>query len=50
MGRYSAAKFTFEKVAELPIMRLSSTDTWVDEAERKIYIAYHGQLLRVPLP
>lgn len=50
IGRYSAAKFTFEKVVKLPIMRLSNTDTWVDEAERKIYIAYHGQLLRVPLP
>lgn len=50
IGRYSAAEFTFEKVVKLPIMRLSNTDTWVDEAERKIYIAYHGQLLRVPLP
>jgi len=34
---------------EIPEILFSSERMWVDEASRRIYLAYHGHLLRLPL-
>src|SRR5262249_48635837 len=49
VGRYDAAKFHFTKMFELPEILFNSMNMWVDESAGKIYIAYNGHLLRLPL-
>jgi len=34
---------------EIPEIYFTSDDMWVDEAAQRIYLAYHGHLLRLPL-
>jgi len=35
---------------ELPEIKFDSMQMWADESARKLYIAYNGHLLRLPLP
>jgi HEAT repeat protein len=49
-GRYDSKNFSFTPVVELPDLRLTSNDVWVDAVAGKIWITYQGQLLRLPLP
>jgi hypothetical protein len=37
-------------VIELPELRLTNKDVWVEAVAGKIWITYQGQLLRLPLP
>ncbi len=48
-GRYDTRTFSFKPVAELPEIRLNSSDTWADAAAGKLYFVYLGHLLRAPL-
>lgn len=50
VGRYDTATFSFKPVLELPELRLTSLDIYVDATERKLYLTYRGHLLRLPLP
>jgi len=49
IGRYNARIFAFTPVTELPEIRVSSAEVWVDAAAGKVYLTYLGHLLRVPL-
>ncbi|MCI0662878.1 MAG: hypothetical protein L0220_17560, partial [Acidobacteria bacterium] len=49
-GRYDSKNFSFTPVIELPELRMTSNDFWVDAASGKIWITYQGHLLRLPLP
>jgi hypothetical protein len=49
VGRYNERAFTFAPVIEVPEIRVSSADVWVDAAAGKVYLTYLGHLLRVPL-
>ncbi|MFN7976079.1 MAG: hypothetical protein U0166_27720 [Acidobacteriota bacterium] len=50
IARYDLATFTVDPVLTLPRIWLGSGTFWVDETTHNIYIAYAGDLLRVPLP
>ncbi len=50
IGRYDTKNFSFTPALELPEMRLTSSDIWVDSGAEKIWIVYQGQLLRAPMP
>jgi hypothetical protein len=49
IGRYDARAFTFTPAIEVPEIRVSNADVWVDAAAGKVYLTYLGHLLRVPL-
>ena len=49
VGRYDTKRFVFTPTAAFPEIRFDSMQMWVDEAEGRIYLAYHGHLLRLPL-
>jgi hypothetical protein len=49
VGRYDAKNFVFTSVSRFPKIRFNSMQMLVDEAEGKIYLAYNGHLLRLPL-
>jgi hypothetical protein len=49
VGRYDTRTFRFKPLMEIPDIRFASDDMWVDEAARRIYLAYNGHLLRLPL-
>jgi hypothetical protein len=49
-GRYDSKNFVFTSLLEFPELELSSDDIWVDAAGGKIWFAYKGHLLRLPLP
>jgi hypothetical protein len=49
VGRYDTRAFTFAPVIEVPEIRVSNADVWVDAAAGKVYLTYLGHLLRVPL-
>ncbi len=49
-GVYDTLKFVFKPLLELPDINFKSTDTWVDEPEKTLYLVYEGQLLKLPLP
>ncbi|MEO6725256.1 MAG: HEAT repeat domain-containing protein, partial [Blastocatellia bacterium] len=49
IGRYDARAFAFSPVMEVPEIRVSSADVWVDAAAGKVYLTYLGHLLRMPL-
>jgi hypothetical protein len=49
-GRYDSKSFSFTPLVELPELPLTSDNFWVEAAAGKIWIAYQGQLLRLPLP
>jgi hypothetical protein len=50
LGRYDERTFTFKSVLEVPGLSLRSADVWVDETRGKVWLTYHGHLLRLPLP
>jgi hypothetical protein len=49
VGRYEARAFSFKPLMEIPEIYFTSDDMWVDEAAQRIYLAYNGHLLRLPL-
>jgi len=49
VGRYDARAFSFKPLMEIPEVRFTSEAMWVDEAAKRIYLAYNGHLLRLPL-
>jgi hypothetical protein len=49
VGRYDAKRFVFTPVSRFPKISFDSMQMLVDEAEGKIYVAYNGHLLRLPL-
>jgi hypothetical protein len=50
IGRYDSRNFAFEPLVELTGLPLGNRDFWVDATAGKIWIAYYGHLLRIPLP
>ena len=49
-GRYDSKNFVFTPLLEFPGLELGNDDIWVDAASSKIWFAYKGHLLRLPLP
>jgi hypothetical protein len=49
IGRYNRKTFSFTPQLELPGLRISSADIWVDQAANKVWLVYQGALLRLPL-
>jgi hypothetical protein len=49
IGRYSVRDFSFKPVMTVPQLIFNSKSMWVDAGQRKVYVAYKGQLLRLPL-
>lgn len=50
VGRYNLKDFTFKSLLTVPHISFKSLSMWVDERQRKVYVVYEGQLLRLPLP
>jgi hypothetical protein len=50
VGLYDVRKFAFTSLLELPEIKFDSMQMWADEPAGKLYIAYNGHLLRLPLP
>src|SRR5262245_3955835 len=49
VGRYDVRAFSFKPLMEIPEIYFTSEMMWVDEAAQRIYLAYNGHLLRLPL-
>jgi hypothetical protein len=49
IGRYNVKDFSFKPVMTVPKLAFDSMAMWVDAAQRKVYVVYKGQLLRLPL-
>jgi hypothetical protein len=49
VGRYDIKRFVFTPVSRFPKISFDSMQMLVDEAAGKIYVAYNGHLLRLPL-
>jgi hypothetical protein len=49
VGRYDTRAFSFKPLMEIPEIRFTSEAMWVDETAKRIYLAYNGHLLRLPL-
>lgn len=49
IGTYTLRTLTFRSVLKLPQIEFTSVRMWVDETEYKVYFAYEGHLLSVPL-
>ncbi|HEU4434750.1 MAG TPA: HEAT repeat domain-containing protein, partial [Pyrinomonadaceae bacterium] len=49
IGRYSVKDFSFKSIMTVPQLLFDSTSMWVDAAQKKVYVVYKGQLLRLPL-
>jgi hypothetical protein len=47
-GLYDARQFTFTPLLELPEIEFDSMNLWVDGPAGRLYVAYHGHLLRIP--
>jgi len=50
IGRYDSRNFVFKPLVELTGLSLNDGDFWVDVNACKIWLTYHGHLLRLPLP
>jgi len=50
VGRYNLKDFTSKSVLTLPHISFDSMAMWVDAKQKKIYVVYNNQLLRLPLP
>ena len=48
-GRYSLKDFSFTAVTTVPQLIFDSMAMWVDGGQKKAYVVYKGQLLRLPL-
>lgn len=49
IGRYSVKDFSFKAVTTVPQLIFNSMSMWVDAGQKKVYVVYKGQLLRLPL-
>ena len=49
IGRYSLKDFSFKPVTTVPQLIFDSMSMWVDAGQKKVYVVYKGQLLRLPL-
>lgn len=49
IGTYNQRTLTFKALITLPLIEFDSMRMWVDETEAKVYFAYSGHLLSVPL-
>jgi hypothetical protein len=49
IGRYSLKDFSFKPVTTVPQLIFDSMSMWVDASQKKVYVVYKGQLLRLPL-
>ena len=49
VGRYNLKTLSFTSVLTIPHISFNSMSMWVDEKRGKIYVAYKGQLLSIPL-
>ena len=49
IGRYSLKDFSFKPIMTVPQLIFDSLSMWVDAGEKKVYVVYKGQLLRLPL-
>lgn len=49
VGRYSVKDFSFKPIMTVPQLLFDSTSMWVDAGQKKVYVVYKGQLLRLPL-
>ena len=49
VGRYDTRAFSFKPLMEITDIYFTSEMMWVDEAAQRIYLAYNGHLLRLPL-
>jgi hypothetical protein len=50
IGRYSVKDFSFKPVMTVPQLIFASMSMWVDAEQKKVYVVYKSQLLRLPLP
>jgi hypothetical protein len=49
IGRYSVKDFSFKPLTTVPQLIFDSMSMWVDAGQKKVYVVYKGQLLRLPL-
>ncbi len=49
IGRYSVKDFSFKPMTTVPQLLFNSQSILVDAAQKKVYVVYKGQLLRLPL-
>ena len=49
IGRYSVKDFSFKPVMTVPQLTFDSMAMWIDAGQRKVYLVYKNQLLRLPL-
>ncbi len=49
IGTYNPRSLAFKPMLTLPQIEFDSMRMWVDEAEQKVYFAYAGHLLSVPM-
>lgn len=49
IGRYSLKDFSFTPMTTVPQLIFKSMSMWVDAGQKKVYVVYKGQLLRLPL-
>ena len=49
IGRYSVKDFSFKPVMTVPQLIFDSMSMWVDAEQKKVYVVYKSQLLRLPL-
>ena len=50
VGRYNVKDLTFKSLLTVPHISFKSLSMWVDDRQKKLYVVYEGQLLRLPLP
>jgi HEAT repeat protein len=50
IGVFNVRNLTFKPLIQLPKIVFNSMNMWVDEQEKKAYIAHGGNLLRIKLP
>jgi len=48
IGHYSLKDFSFTPVTTVPQLIFNSRSMWVDAGQKKVYVVYKGQLLRLP--
>ena len=49
IGRFNAKLMTFKAALNLPKIKFTSMEMFVDEKENKVYFVYQGHLLSVPI-
>ncbi len=49
IGTFNEKTFVFTPILNVPQLSFDSMQMWVDEAAKKVFIVYNGQLLSIPL-